>query len=139
MGEQVAQHAERRGSQRRRQAEQILERIETDEHGGAAHETEQHRGRDEVGHRAEPERPHHQLQQADQQRHRQGQVDIGAGAGQRQGRQCRQQGQGIGVGRSGHHMPAGARQGRDDAGYHRPVDPILRRQSGQGSEGHALG
>jgi hypothetical protein len=119
---------------RRRQAEQVGQRVERDQRGGAGHEAAQRRRRDEVRDRAEPERPDRELHRADEDGDGERERDVVRRADHGERRERREERERVRVGRPRDDVPARAEQRRDDAGDDRGREAVLGRQAGERRE-----
>jgi hypothetical protein len=126
------------GAARHREAEKVLELAGRDEERGAGREAHDHGVRDEVDERSQPGQSHRELHQPGHQAERQHHGDVAFAArlgqrrerGQHQHRDRRR--------RPRHQVPARAPQRRHHRRHHRRVQAVLRRQAGDGGEGHRL-
>ena len=123
---------------RRRQAEQVGDRVDGDQRRRPGHEAAQGGRRNEVGDRAEAKRADHELDRADQHGHRERERDVGRRADRGERRQGREQGKRVRVGRPRDDVPARAEQCRDDARNDRGVEAVFGRQPGKRREGDPL-
>ena len=120
-------------------AEEILDLAAGDQHGGAGGETDHHGMRNEIDQRPHARQPQCQLEQSGEEGQGQHQADELRRARRGVRADRGEHGDGNGRGGTGDQMPGRTEQRGDDGRRHRRIKAILRRQAGNGGEGHRLG
>ena len=129
--DEQAERFEESRSRRDRNAGKIAELGGDDEESRARGEADHDRVRDEVDERPQARDAHRELQQADQQREGQDQLDVDVGTRCRQRRHRGEHDERDRVGRARDLVPRRAPERRCDGGQHRAIEAELGRQAGQ--------